>query len=115
MRVFRFALGFPVHGRNRENISYPDSGTEKIYLVDENGCIVAKVDTWLAFLRNGTNETVGQALARIGDEKACKVRYAVGIWNGRVTLWKLPNGYDNSASWLNSTVEKAREGLRQSQ
>ncbi len=94
--------------------SYPDSGSEKIYLVDENGRIVGKVDTWLAFLRNGTNETVGQALARIGNEKTRTVRHAVGIWNVRVILWKLPNGYNNAADWLRSRVAEAQKELRES-
>lgn len=99
--------------------TYPDSGTEKIYLLDEHGNIVARVGSlsdriagFLGFHQN--SETVGQALARIGDEKARKVRYAVGVWNGRVILWKLPNGYNNAADWLASTITEACKELRQS-
>ena len=92
--------------------SYPKSGSEKIYLVDAFGNKVAKVDTWGAFFKNGTNETVGQAVARIGDAEARKIRSAVGIWNGRVILWKIPNGYANLADWLHSETEEARKELR---
>ncbi|MEK7612526.1 MAG: hypothetical protein AAB449_00025 [Patescibacteria group bacterium] len=97
--------------------TYPDSGTEKIYLLDERGDIIARVGNlsdriagFLGFHQN--SETVGQALARIGDEQTRRVRCAVGEWNGKVILWKLPNNYDNAADWLSSTVAKAREELR---
>ena len=92
----------------------PEGADQKIYLVDESGGIVGKVSTWLAFFKNGgCDETVGQALARIGNEKAREIRYAVGVFGGEVTLWKLPNGYDNAADWLNSIVVEARKELRQ--
>ena len=97
--------------------TYPESGTEKIYLLDEHGNTVARVGSlsdriagFLGFHQN--NETVGQALARI-DDQTSRVKYAVGEWNGRVILWKLPNGYDNAADWLASTITEAREELRQ--
>lgn len=94
--------------------AYFDSGTEKIYLLDEYGNIVARVGSlsdriagFLGFHQN--SETVGQTLARIGSDQTHRVRYAVGEWNGRVILWKLPNGYDNATDWLNATVAEARK------
>lgn len=99
--------------------TYPDSGTERIYLLNEHSDIIARVGSlsdriagFWGFHRN--SETVGQTLARIGSKQMCRVRYAVGVWNGRVILWKLPNGYNNVASWLHSTVPETREKLRQS-
>ncbi|TSC64586.1 MAG: hypothetical protein G01um101491_240 [Parcubacteria group bacterium Gr01-1014_91] len=96
--------------------SYPESGTEKIYLVDEHGDIITRVGTrWEQFLTSlgfTISETVGQTLARVGDDQARRVKYAVGVWH-RVILWKLPNGYDNAADWLNSRSAEDREQIRQ--
>jgi hypothetical protein len=99
--------------------TYPDSGTEKIYLLDEHGNKVARVgnrsDRIAGFFGIHQNsETVGQTLARIGDDQTHRVRYAVGEWNGRVILWKLPNGYNNAADWFSSTIAEARKELQQS-
>lgn len=98
--------------------TYPDSGTENIYLLDEHGDIVARVGSlsdriagFLGFHQN--SETVGQALVRIGDDQTRRVRYAVGVWH-KVVLWKLPNGHNNAADWLASTVTETRKKLRQS-
>lgn len=89
--------------------SYPNSGAEKIYLLDEQGDIVTRVGTrleqFLTAIGFPTSETVDQTLARIGNDEARRVRYAVGVWH-RVILWKLPNGYENAADWLR-TVAKA--------
>src|SRR3989338_9334120 len=92
--------------------TYPDSGTENIYFLDQRGDTIARVGSlsdriagFFGFHRN--SETVGQALARMGDETR-KLKYAVGVWNGRVILWKLPNGYDNAADWLAPMVAKAQ-------
>lgn len=99
--------------------TYPDSGTEKIYLVDEQGTIVARVGSlsdriavFFGFDKN--RETVGQTLARIGEDQSRRIQYGVGEWNGRVILWKLPNGYANVADWLQTIVQQARQELRQS-
>jgi len=99
--------------------TYPDSGSEKIYLLDEHGNTVARVGSrsdriagFLGFHQN--SETVGQTLARIGEDQIRSIRYAVGEWNGRVILWKLPNGYNNAADWLNRKITEGREELRQS-
>ncbi len=98
--------------------TYPDSGTEKIYLIDGQGNKIVRVgslsDRITGFFGLHQNsETVGQALARIGD-KTRQVQYAVGEWNGRVILWKLPNGYNNAADWLRSRIAEARAELKAS-
>ena len=93
---------------------YPCSGIEKIYFLDEDGNTVARVGNLfkgIAGLFGFFNETVDQALARIGNEKTSTICYAVGLWRGRIILWELPKGYNNAAVWHRAIVNQARKDL----
>lgn len=95
--------------------SYLDCGTERIYFLDKDGNVVDRVgsfsDRVLGFFGFHTNEeTVGQALARIGQAKTRRIRYAVGVWNDMI-LYKLPKGYDYAGEWLASVVAEGSEEI----
>ncbi len=100
-------------------IQYDDRFTYRFYLLDEHGEIVARVGEPLTrftrFLNRTSDETAGQALARIGSDTR-RVRHAVFVGESRTiptTLYKLPNGFDNASDWLQSHIADGRKELKE--
>jgi hypothetical protein len=92
-----------------------DAVLAKIYLVDEDGDVVARVGTrWDYFFtalgRVMITETVAQTLARIGEDQGRRVHYAVGVGSW-VILYKLPRGYKNAVDWVQARIEENRKHL----
>lgn len=86
----------------------------KLFLVDSEGDTVARVGGALFEIFVNDAETVDQTLARIGNNKVRQIRYAVGIWDDTIILWRLPTGHGDVSGWLRSVIEKGREDLRRS-
>lgn len=66
------------------------------------------------------SETLGQALARIGEEKAETVRFVLESWyvfrgemgsTQHFVLYKLPKRYKNAEEWRKSCVEKRKADI----
>lgn len=99
----------------------PDFGGSwklNIDFLDRNGQIIGSLGApekhvfpWFTRTRN---ETVVQALVRLGDLTS-KIKFAVNIGRNRtLTLYRLPKGFDNAASWLAARREAALKALRDS-
>jgi hypothetical protein len=105
---------------NREFIesyphSYPDSGREKIFLLDDFGRFIGQVSSlWARIWLNGREETVGQRILRLAPKDRGRIKYAVSFWGGEITLWKLPNEfrYSNGGEYFESLVKADREKIQ---
>ncbi len=85
----------------------------KLFLLHRQGKIVTEVGWRFFGIFPYALETVGQALARIGDDTE-KVRYAVYFSKAvdHLVFYKSPRGFENVADWFRSRVMDWRQVIR---
>lgn len=83
----------------------------RILLLDQRGDPVARVGEgkWLKFMTR--DETVGEALLRIGD-LAEKVHYVVVVNSNPMMVYRLPSQIQNAGQWLEKRIESGRAELQ---